>query len=50
MTAAAASRPVDIDDASVMETDAVAAALAVEVENGLSAEEAARRLRHRWGR
>ena len=50
MTAAAASRPVDIGDASIMEIDAVAAALAVDVENGLSAEEAARLLRRRWGR
>ena len=44
MTQAAAGSPVDIDDASVMDTDAVAAALEVDVENGLSAQEAARRL------
>ena len=44
LTAAADSRPVAIGDASVMETDAVAAALAVDVENGLSAQEAVRRL------
>ena len=36
--------PGDIGDPSVMETQAVAAALAVDVENGLSATEAARRL------
>lgn len=44
MTQAVAGSPVDIDDASVMDADAVAAALGVDVENGLSAQEAARRL------
>ncbi len=41
---AKASNPGDIGDPSVMETSAVAAALEVDVESGLSAEEAARRL------
>jgi P-type Ca2+ transporter type 2C len=41
---AKAGRPGDIGNPSVMEADAVAAALAVDVENGLSAQEAARRL------
>jgi Ca2+-transporting ATPase len=44
MTQAVAGSAVDIDDASVTDTDAVAAALGVDVENGLSAQEAARRL------
>ena len=44
MTQAVAGSPVDMDDASVMDADAVAAALGVDVENGLSAQEAARRL------
>jgi len=44
VTAAAAGSPGDIADASVMATDAVATALAVDVETGLSAQEAARRL------
>jgi Ca2+-transporting ATPase len=44
MTQAVAGRPGAIDDASVMEADAVAAALEVDVETGLSAQEAARRL------
>jgi potassium/sodium efflux P-type ATPase len=44
MTQAVAASPVDIDDASVMDADAVAAALEVDVENGLSVQEAARRL------
>ncbi|CAG1772419.1 partial Calcium-transporting ATPase, partial [uncultured bacterium] len=44
MTQAVAGSPVEIDDASVMDTNAVAAALEVDVENGLSAQEAARRL------
>ena len=39
-----AGRPGDIDDASVMDAGAVAAALEVDVETGLSAQEAARRL------
>ena len=43
MTQAVAGSPVDIDDASVMDADAVAAALEVDIENGLSAQEAARR-------
>ena len=38
------SQPGDIGDPSVMESGAVAAALAVDVENGLRAEEGARRL------
>ena len=44
MTAAAAGRAVDIGDASIMDTGAVAAALGVDVETGLSAQEAASRL------
>ena len=44
MTQAMAGSPGDIGDASVMDADAVAAALEVNVENGLSAQEAARRL------
>lgn len=44
MTPAAAGRLGSIDDASVMDAGAVAAALGVDVENGLSAQEAARRL------
>jgi Ca2+-transporting ATPase len=44
MTRAVAGSPIDIDDASVMDADAVAAALGADVENGLSAQEAARRL------
>jgi Ca2+-transporting ATPase len=44
MTQAVAGSPVDIDDASVMDADAVAAALGADVANGLSAQEAARRL------
>ena len=44
MTQTAASRPDDIGDASVMDADAVAAALEVDAETGLSAQEAARRL------
>jgi P-type Ca2+ transporter type 2C len=44
MTAAAAGSLGEIGDASVMDADAVAAALHVDVENGLSAQEAARRL------
>jgi Ca2+-transporting ATPase len=43
MTSAAAGRLGSIDDASVMDAGAVAAALGVDVENGLSAREAARR-------
>lgn len=44
MTAAAAGSRVEVGDASVMEADAVAAALSVDVEAGLSAQEAASRL------
>ena len=44
MTAAPAGSAADIGDVSVMEANAVAAALAVDVEHGLSAQEAARRL------
>jgi Ca2+-transporting ATPase len=44
MTAAAAGSRVEVGDASVMEADAVAAALGVDVEAGLSAQEAASRL------
>ena len=44
MTQALAGRPGDVGDASVMDTDAVVAALEVDVETGLSAQEAARRL------
>jgi P-type Ca2+ transporter type 2C len=44
MTAAAAGRLGTIDDASVMDADAVASALEVDVETGLNAQEAARRL------
>ena len=44
MTAAAVGRPVDIGDASIMDIGAVAAALGVDVETGLSAQEAASRL------
>ena len=44
MTQPAASRPDGIGDVSVMDADAVAAALEVDVETGLSAQEAARRL------
>ncbi len=44
MTAAAAGSSTEVGDASVMETDAVAAALGVDVETGLSAQEAASRL------
>jgi P-type Ca2+ transporter type 2C len=46
VTQAVASRPGDIGDASVTGADAVAAALEVDVERGLSAREAARRLAH----
>jgi potassium/sodium efflux P-type ATPase len=44
MTQALAGRPGDIGDASVMGADVVAAALEVDAETGLSAQEAARRL------
>jgi P-type Ca2+ transporter type 2C len=44
MTQAVAGSPGAIDDASVMDVDAVAAALEVDLETGLSAQEAARRL------
>ena len=44
MTQALAGPPGDMDHPSVMDTDAVAAALEVDVEAGLSAQEAARRL------
>jgi len=44
MTAAAAGSRVEVGDASVMEADAVATALDVDVETGLSAQEAASRL------
>ncbi len=44
MTQAADRSPGDVVDASVMDAGAVAAALGVDVENGLSAPEAARRL------
>jgi len=44
MTAAAASSRTEVGDASVMEAAAVAAALGVDVEAGLSAQEAASRL------
>ena len=44
MTVAAAGSLGDIGDASVMDADAVAAALKSDVESGLTAEEAARRL------
>ena len=44
MTVAAAGSFREIGDASVMDADAVAAALHVDVENGLSSQEAARRL------
>ena len=44
MTAAAASRRGEVGDASVMDADAVAAALEVDVETGLSAQDAASRL------
>ena len=44
MTPAVAGRPGAIGDASVMEAGAVAAVLDVDVETGLSAQEAASRL------
>ena len=44
MTQAVAARPGDIDDASVMDASAVAAALGVDVETGLTAQEATSRL------
>ena len=44
MKPVAPAKLVDIGDASVMQSDAVAAALTVDVQNGLSAQEAAQRL------
>ena len=44
IAAAGRARPDDIGDASVMDASAVAAALGVDVETGLSAQEATSRL------
>ena len=46
MTQAVAGRPGDIGDASVMSAEVVAAALEVDVDTGLSAQQAASRLAH----